>query len=131
MAENTPNIHGIRVPSTAERIKRSINTQPEAGINFQDLLQQEQAKQAKDIKFSVHAQNRIQERNIVISMDDRQRLSDGIEKILEKGGRESLIIMDNNAFLVSVPNRTVITAIDNEGLNENVFTNIDSAIVIN
>ena len=55
----------------------------------------------------------------------------GIDKILEKGGRESLIIMDNNAFLVSVPNRTVITAIDNEGLNENVFTNIDSAIVIN
>lgn len=131
MAENTPKIHGIRGPSTAERIKRSINKQPQAGINFQDLFQQEQTKQAKDIKFSVHAQNRIQERNIVISMDDRQRLSDGIEKILEKGGRESLIIMDNNAFLVSVPNRTVITAIDNEGLNENVFTNIDSAIVIN
>ncbi len=131
MAESTPNIHGIRGPSSAERIKRGLNTSPQSGVNFQELLKQEQVKQTDDIKFSVHAQNRIQERNINISSDDRMRLMNGIDKILEKGGRESLIIMNNNAFLVSAQNRTVITAIDNEGLNENVFTNIDSALVIN
>ncbi len=130
MAENIPNIGSVRGPSGAERIKRSINAQPGAGATFQEILQQQQAQQGVDLKFSVHAQNRLIERNIELSMDDRQRLQNGVEQIIEKGGRESLIIMNNNAFLVSAENRTVITAIENDGLKGNVFTNIDSALVI-
>ena len=130
MPENIQNIHGIRGPSQAERLKKSINSQAASGSSFQEILAQEQIKKSDDLKFSVHAQNRIQERNIELSSEDRMRLQNGIDKILEKGGKESLIIMDNNAFLVSAENRTVITAIDSQGLQENVFTNIDSALVI-
>ncbi len=131
MPENINNISGIRGPSGAERIKKSINAQAQIGTSFQEILDQQTSQQTDDLKFSVHAQNRIQERNIQLSDEDRIRLQNGIDKILEKGGNESLILMDNNAFVVSAANRTVITAMDSEGLRENVFTNIDSALVIN
>lgn len=62
--------------------------------------------------------------------DELSRLAGGVNRAAAKGARESLVLMDDKAFVVSVRNRTVITAVDGENMKENVFTNIDSAVIV-
>ena len=100
-----------------------------SGPSFQDVLKT-QLQEPGDLKFSIHAVERMQARNIRLSTDDVQKLKAGVDQVAAKGGRESLVFMDRSAFLVSVTNRTVITAINQASLKENVFTNIDSAVVL-
>jgi flagellar operon protein len=57
------------------------------------------------------------------------RLESAVDKLAAKGARESLVLLDDNAMVVSVRNRTVITALSREQARENVFTNIDSAVI--
>lgn len=95
-----------------------------------DQILENQLERPDDLKFSVHAQERIMLRNIPLGSEGVQRLRNGVDQIAAKGGKESLVLMDNAAFLVSVKNRTVITAIAQDGLKNNVFTNIDSTIVV-
>jgi len=58
------------------------------------------------------------------------RLSDAVSKAADKGSKESLILDDDAAYVVSVPNRTVITAFDRSNLQDGIFTSIDSAIIL-
>ncbi len=81
------------------------------------------------LKFSGHALDRIQRRGIDVGANELARLEDGVTRAAAKGGRESLVLVDGTAFVVSVPNRTVITAVDREHMREQVFTNIDSAVI--
>lgn len=83
-----------------------------------------------ELKFSQHAQQRLQSRNIELGEAELARLENAVGKAREKGSRDSLILMDNLALVVSVKNNTVITAVDEQSLKENVFTNIDSAVII-
>ena len=69
-------------------------------------------------------------RNIPVNGHSLDRLRRGVEQIAEKGGQESVVFMDEAAFLVSVKNQTVITAVDSTQLKNNVFTNIDSAVIV-
>ena len=101
----------------------------QAPASFKHILD-DQLNRSEDLKFSVHAQERIRQRNILLGSQDVQRLRHGVDRIAEKGGRESLVLMDDSAFLVSVKNRTVITAIGRDHLKDNVFTNIDSTVVV-
>jgi len=101
----------------------------DASASFQQILE-DQLHRSDDLKFSVHAQERIRQRSIVMGSQGVERLRKGVDRIAEKGGQESLVLMDDSAFLVSVRNRTVITAIGRENLKDNVFTNIDSTIVV-
>lgn len=80
------------------------------------------------LKFSKHAANRLVDRNITLSDSQIERLSDGARKAGEKGIRDSLVVVDELAFIVNIPNKTVITAMDQTETNENVFTNIDGAV---
>ncbi len=96
---------------------------------FQSLLQKEIDKN-QNLKFSKHALERLEERKIQLTNHEVNKLSDAINKAAEKGIRETLIVMDNKAFIASVPNRTVITAATDKQLKENIFTNIDGAIFI-
>lgn len=82
------------------------------------------------LKFSAHAKARLSSRNIDLSNEDMLQLQEAVKKVQAKGSKESLILSDKGAFLVSVQNNTVITAIDRDSLKENVFTNIDSTIMI-
>lgn len=82
------------------------------------------------VSFSQHAQTRLQERNIQLSEDTLTKLDDTVERLAQKGARESLVYVDNVAFVVSVTNRTVITAMDGKSKNENIITNIDSAAIL-
>jgi flagellar operon protein len=88
------------------------------------------AKQSNRLSFSQHALHRLQERGIQLTEPDVARLETAVGKAADKGARESLIIMDNVAYVVNVVNRKVITAVDGASMKENVFTNIDSAVFV-
>ena len=82
------------------------------------------------LKFSKHASSRLQDRNIELSESQIDRLNAGMQKAGEKGINESLVLMDQMAFIVNVKNNTVITALNDQEMKENVFTNIDGAIIV-
>ncbi|MBP3857766.1 MAG: hypothetical protein IK990_19355 [Ruminiclostridium sp.] len=94
----------------------------------------EQLKQTlgnKEVEFSNHAIRRLESRQIDVSENDRiERLNRGVELAAEKGSEESLILVDSTAFIVSVKNNTVITTVSADDLKGNVFTNIDSAVIV-
>jgi flagellar operon protein len=82
------------------------------------------------IKFSAHATQRLRERNISFNADQMQRMNEALNKADAKGVQDTLVLTDQAALIVSVPNRTVITAMDRNNLTGNVFTNIDGAVII-
>jgi flagellar operon protein len=97
------------------------------GPSFADALQQ--AGRAGDLQFSKHALARVQRRGIELDQGTLGRLSQGVDRAAGKGSRDSLVLVDGTAFVVSVSNRTVITAVGSEHMKDNVFTNIDSAVI--
>ena len=94
------------------------------GLSFEEILQ------TGEIKFSKHAANRLNDRNIELTSEQLERLSDGTRKAGEKGIRESLVLVDELAFIVNTGSNTVITAMDQAETKENIFTNIDGAVII-
>lgn len=106
-------------------------TQP-SQPSFADVLSATLNGQATkaNVKFSGHAQTRLASRNIVLSNDEITRLGHAITRAAAKGAKESLVLTDKAALVVSVANRTVITAVDKSSLKDNIFTNIDSAMII-
>ena len=98
---------------------------------FSNVLNAELAQRTTPVKFSVHAVERLASRNITLSEHDISRISRAVEKIEQKGGKESLMVMGDLAFVVSIRNRTVITVLDGRpGADQKVFTNIDSALIM-
>lgn len=108
-----------------------INTKSE-GLSFNQVLEQTRNKSILEsgLKFSKHADMRLAQRNIALTEEQLQRLNEGAKKASEKGINESLVIMDDLTFIVNVKNSTVVTAMDMESSKENVFTNIDGAVII-
>ena len=96
---------------------------PESGPDFAAVLQDQ-------LKVSGHAKTRLESRNIELDQAAWQRVVEGVNRAAAKGAKESLVLVDDAALVVSVKNRTVITAVDKAGLKENVFTNIDSAVIV-
>ena len=84
----------------------------------------------KQVNFSRHARNRITSREIKISEKEMMQLKAGIEKAVEKGAKNSLILINKIAYIVSVESKTIVTIIDRESIKEKVFTNIDSAVLM-
>ncbi len=82
-----------------------------------------------ELRFSKHAINRLQNRNISLSDEQMERLVNGKNEAGEKGIKDSLILVDQLAFIVNVPNNTVVTAMDQTENKNNVFTNIDGAVI--
>lgn len=99
------------------------------GPAFKDLLDTARVRQAGELKFSAHARSRMESRQIAIDSAAMGRIEGAVERAASKGARESLVLLDRTAFVVSVPNRTVITVVDPDSLKQNVFTNIDSAVI--
>ena len=95
-------------------------------LSFREIL--EQRTKQNELIFSKHASQRLVSRNIQLSDMQKERLNDGVERAFQKGIKDSLVMMDNLAFIVNVPNKTVITAVG-EG-DEKIFTNIDGAIIV-
>ena len=112
--------------------KKQAGTPIVNGPSFQDILsgKTESISTDSEVRFSKHAANRLIDRNIELTKDQVERLNMGAAKAGAKGINESLVIVDSLAFIVNVPNQTVITAMDQTETDENVFTNIDGAVII-
>lgn len=100
------------------------------GFSFQEILRQKSGMVSEELKFSKHASNRLSDRNIHLTENQLERLNSGTRKAGEKGINESLVIVDQLAFIVNVPNNTVITAMDQTEARDNIFTNIDGAVIM-
>lgn len=110
--------------------RKSTDAVTSSGVSFEDILKQKQdAKAGGTLKFSKHATMRLMDRNINLSKEQNERLETGVFKAGEKGIRESLVIVDSLAFIVNVPNRTVVTAMDRTESDDNIYTNIDGAVI--
>jgi len=97
--------------------------------SFKDMFSRELAEN-RQVFFSKHANERLHSRGINLSEETLNNIADAIDKAEVKGSRETLILADEAAFVVSVKNRTIITAFDREHLREGVVTSIDSAVII-
>ncbi len=97
------------------------------GRSFAEVFESKKTYEAP--KFSKHAENRLSERNIELSDKVMGRLAAGMQAAGQKGINESLVMVDQLAFIVNVKNQTVITALDGNDPNGNVFTNIDGAVI--
>ena len=104
-----------------------INSQ---GLSFEEIWKQKTGETNTELRFSKHAANRLADRNLTLSENQLNRLTEGAKKAGEKGIRESLVMVDQLAFIVNVPNNTVITAMDQTQAKENIFTNIDGAVIV-
>ncbi|MCQ2520179.1 MAG: flagellar protein [Lachnospiraceae bacterium] len=111
------------------KTKPSTNT---SEVSFGDILKEKSqiVLPKQEVKFSKHASLRLENRNISLSESQMARLNNATQKASEKGIKESLVIMDSLAFIVNIPNNTVVTALDGAESSENVFTNIDGAVII-
>ena len=97
-------------------------------LSFSEVLKA-RLEQEAGIKFSAHAMDRLNERGITLEQDELSRLSGAISKAGEKGANDSLILINDKAFIVSIKNQTVVTAMAGDSIRNNVFTNIDSTLI--
>ena len=110
---------------TQQKSKTNIKTTE--GLSFEEILQKTQ--QDGEVKFSKHAANRLNDRNIELTEEQLERLNDGTKKAGDKGIKESLVLIDELAFIVNTRSNTVITAFVQGETKENIFTNIDGAVI--
>lgn len=125
----------IYVPKTPIKVGQPTTVQPKKvevkpGDKVFGQVLKQQLESISDIKFSAHAAKRLESRGINLTSTDLQNLKGAVDMAAKKGARESLVLMDNLALVVSIKNRTVITAVDGPSRKENVFTNIDSAVIM-
>lgn len=107
------------------------NSVQKGSADFSKILQEKVVQQdSGDVKFSSHALKRLHSRGMEIDNRRLDKLNTAVQKLNNKGSKESLVIMDEMALIVSVKNRTVITAMNGSKMKENIFTNIDSTMII-
>ena len=99
------------------------------GQTFAEVLARKKTAEAGELKFSKHAAGRLIDRNIELSEAQMERLQEGARNAGQKGIKDSLVIVDELAFIVNVPNKTVVTALDQTEARGNIFTNIDGAVI--
>ncbi len=102
--------------------------QSRKGLSFHQVLDQVQEKQ--EVVFSAHARERIENRKIELGAEDLHKIEQAMDKVKAKGARSSLLMFGDVALLASVTNRTIITAVDGKEEQEQIFTGIDSAVIL-
>jgi flagellar operon protein len=116
---------GLTSPvAPARAASAAVGVQSLSGPAFAELL-----ARTPNVVFSRHALERLQRRGIALGEQSLARLGDGVDRAAGKGSRASVVFVDGTAFVVAVPKRTVLTAVDPEHMREQVFTNIDSAVI--
>ena len=117
----------VNLIEIANQNKKTENS--DSSVSFKEMFSKELA-QERHLEFSKHAHNRLFSRGLTLGEDKINAIADAVDKAEVKGSKETLILDDDMAFVVSVPNRTVITDFDKEKLREGVVTSIDSAVII-
>ncbi len=122
---------GSVLPQPGLEIDKKVDPK---GPSFQDILKEKSKAPLEQnipaLNFSAHSVDRMTSRGIRLQPGDIKRLEEAVEKASKKGSKDTLLLMGDNAFIVNVKNRTVVTAMDRAMMQENVFTNIDSTIVL-
>lgn len=126
-----PEVNGVNIPflpaggiKELNRHQPAGNTQSADKVSFRDVFQDEFDK----LKFSKHAQSRMLSRNIDLSAGEFDRLTSAVNLAVQKGASDSLIMLDEKAFIVNVANKTVITVVSKDNMDSSVITDIDSAV---
>lgn len=118
-------ISTIKIPGSVTGVKSLPGIHQPAEGRFAAVLR----SKVDELKFSAHAQSRIKSRNLSMTPQVMEKLNNAVSGAASKGSKDSLILMPNMAFIVNIPNRTVVTAMDGESVRDNVFTNIDSTVI--
>lgn len=113
-----------------ETLSKVLDAGSGNGLNAEIAKPVVDGKPNSNLKFSNHAIERMQTRGISYDPERLQKLDQAIQKAASKGSKDTLVLMDDSALIVSVKNNTVVTVMDKNSLRENVFTNIDSTVVI-
>lgn len=123
----------------SKRKKQDVNATYD-GPSFTEILSRQQSIDelvadrtsgvAYGLKFTKHADARLEQRDIRLTDEQMIRLEEGTKKAYSKGIKESLVLVDNLAFIVNTDKKTVITAIDQNSSDDNIYTNIDGAVVM-
>lgn len=124
-----------KVVNDTSNNKNAINNNSiNKGPSFQDVLNRIERQGSQDssdkVKFSKHASNRLQSRNITLTDSDMERLESAVSKAQKKGIKDALILMDKKVFIASIKNKTIVTASTENDIEDNVFTNIDGAVIV-
>ena len=139
-----PSINNILIPNVTKlpsnkNVESSNKLAKGETSEFKSLLDSnvEQSSQVplsetpKGLHLSTHAMRRLQERNLSIDKEEFQKIQSAVDKLKLKGGQDSLVITGKAAYIIDVPKNTIVTAIDKESIGDNVFTKIDSTILMN
>lgn len=122
--------NNISVQTGGNTVTPSLPKVNEKGNSFADELKAQLAQKG-GVQFSSHAIKRLESRSIDVSAADQlERLNRGVEMAAEKGSKDSLILVDSTAYIVSVENNKVITTLTTDDLKGNIFTNIDATVII-
>lgn len=124
-----PRLNGALTPGVGAALPAPrTTTSPDRsaeGPSFDQVL----ADRTQRVAFSKHALQRVQRREVQLDQQRLERLSNGLDRAAAKGSREAVVFLGQDAFVVSVQNRTVITAVPQDRMKDHVFTNIDSAVI--
>jgi flagellar operon protein len=120
--------HPVNLIEIAQRGKTAPKDKAEPG-SFKDMFSRELA-QSRQITFSKHARQRLFSRDIELTDQTLHNIADAVDRAAAKGSRETLVLTDDAALVVSVTNRTVVTAFDRDNLREGIVTSIDSAVIL-
>lgn len=132
MIQNSNYLTALQLQEQYQNSHKQIKVQDlqqNQGLSFQDILKNK-TNVDMELKFSKHASVRLEQRGIQLTAGQMERLSDATAKAGQKGIRDSLVIVDELAFIVNVPNHTVVTAMESTEAISNVFTNIDGAVIM-
>lgn len=121
-------IDNNRIPAIERPGGQLKHTQVQGEKSFEEVF--ERIKNKEDISLSKHAQVRMATRNIVLDREQIQRLTMAVERARQKGVRDTLVLMDDTAFVINVKSTTVVTAAKRDSLKNKVFTNIDGAVIM-
>jgi len=135
---NQGQINNMLIPNVSKLPKHKLVEQSAKGpVNndeFKNLLQEKVSEtglpKEESFQLSVHAAKRLKERDMEMDNDEFFKLKSAFQKLKAKGGIDSLVITDKAAYIVDVPNKRVVTAIDKSNIADNVFTKIDSTVLV-
>ncbi|HAP36507.1 MAG TPA: flagellar protein [Bacteroidetes bacterium] len=122
-------INGVRVPFVPIGNPSGAGNRLPIDLPADRSFKQVFDKELQSVKFSKHAQQRLDSRNITLNDQDKTKIENAVSMAEKKGSQDSLVLLRDMAFIVNIKNRTVVTAMDKESMSQNVFTNIDSAVV--
>lgn len=122
-------VNSFKVNTPKKESYQSVTSMPGYGMNFESLLK-ERLEQSQELKFSKHAIKRAEQRGIDVSTSLLENLSGAVEKARAKGAKDVVIIAEREAFIINVPNNIVVTAMSGDEIKNNIFTNIDSAVLL-